>query len=321
MRLEDIIKNFSGRVKESLGKKLDKEQIKYSAYIAVSRFPIFSVPYRTYKAFRTLEFIYPNNKLARAMSKPIAAAIGAVAAGAGVIGLYFLLNHPLESQDYINTGVNYELIKMEDVTNYNGQPAIEGQMIWYSNGQEHTQNVIIIDKNSFTMDALTQYVQSMNQESNQVVGQVDPLNGQTITSNETIIPVIIIYSPNDKVPVTPQDGFYVIDLSNIGKANYEFLGIPQYGLDKFIEGLDSGNYNLYSVPGNSPLYNQPSIPGTELYVIRVYQHNAYDFGGAGMLGYNNTLIPYGIGGGPLSAGVNGILNNLSNPPEFYNGTS
>jgi hypothetical protein len=241
------------------------------------------------------------------------AIIGVVVAVIVVIALVLLLQTPHRVPvQYVGSPSGYEAFVPNGQTiNYDGHTDPEGDLILNNGTAIH--NVIWDGQYANT---IIQNHNQIVQLNSQFVGQTDPVN------NQPYVPLQDLYVIKGQVPIEQAtiNGqiYYVIDANNINPADVAGFYTYQGWVTNFVEAMNTPGTYAAGLPGNSPVFQWENLTGTVAYQTTLYEgHGAGIGGGAVLVEFNGTIIPYGIASNPFGS----ALFNFTTPQYIYNTSS
>ena len=239
--------------------------------------------------------------------------IGVVVVAVVVIALVLLLQTPHRAPvHYVGSPSGYEAFVPNGQTiNYNGHIDPEGDLI-LDNGST-IQNVVWDGQYSNT---IIQNHNQIVQLNGQFVGQTDPVNNQPYVPLQDLY-VIKGQVPIEQVTINGQT-YYVIEANNINPADVAGFYTYQGWVTNFVEAMNTPGTYAAGLPGNSPVFQWENLTGTVAYQTTLYEgHGAGIGGGAVLVEFNGTIIPYGIASNPFGS----ALFNFTTPQYIYNTSS
>jgi hypothetical protein len=196
-----------------------------------------------------------------------------------------------------------------------------GQTVSYKGSQDPVGDLIL--SNGTTLSNVIwngQYAGTIIQNHNQIVqlnsqfvGQTDPVN------NQPYVPLQDFYVIKGQVPVQQVtlngQTYYVIEANKINPADIAGFYTYQGWVPNFVVAMNTPGTYAAGLPGNSPVFQWENLTGTVAYQTILYEgHGAGVGGGAVLVEFNRTIIPYGIASNPFGS----ALFNFTTPQQSYN---
>jgi hypothetical protein len=222
------------------------------------------------------------------------------------------LLRPQASVRYLGSPSGYEaFVPNGQTVNYSGQTDPVGDLILSNGTTVHD----VIWNGRYASTIINNHNQIV-QLNGQFVGQSDPVN------NQPYVPLQDLYVIKGQVPVEQAtvngQTYYVIEANKINPADIAGFYTYDKWVSNFVTAMNTPGTYAARLPGNSPVFQWENLTGTVAYQTGLYEgHGAGIGGGAVLVEFNGTIIPYGIASNPFGS----ALFNFTTPQYIYNPSS